>query len=206
MVLWSFFTPKRVLFKAQYLFHYASEYVQTQFLYRQVLGLYKSKVSLVYDALFRRYKAIKNMMHYSEDIKNTYRFACFFFFFFFWGPAKNPRSVACSWSLYIFGTMHHVLDELWTCIDPGPVYTKTDFGLILMHSGRNTVLKQHAFWREKTAIIPLVSRAFAQFFKSRGLFVTGCVTVFAANYSELVSWKVCEDALHWDLNWALNIG
>ena len=28
--------------------------------------------------------------------------------------------------------MHHILNELWTCIDPGPVYTKIEFGLILM--------------------------------------------------------------------------
>ena len=110
--------------RAVYFFHCASKSVQTQFLYGHVLGLYKSKVRLVYDALFQRYKAIKN----------TYRFA--FFFFFFRACKKNRETVL----IYIFGTMHHLLNELWICIDPGPVYTKTEFGLILMHSGKDTGL------------------------------------------------------------------
>ena len=140
------------------------------------MGLYKSKVRLVYDALFRRYKAIdpsrlemRNLIAHPEapttkqrrhpeaamtiwmklssklepyyhipdltregSIKNTYRFA------FFWEPAKNPRNGACSWLLYIFGTMHHILNELWNCIDPGPVYTKTEFGLILRYCALNS--------------------------------------------------------------------
>ena len=119
------FKSKRVLFKAQYLFHCASESVQTQYLYRQVLGLYKSKVRLVYNALFQSYKASKN----------TYRFAVVFFFF--WEPAKKPAKL-CLFLITLW-TMHHILNELWLCIDPISVYTKSEFGLILMSSGRDTV-------------------------------------------------------------------
>ena len=55
LLLWPFFTPIRVLFKAQYLFHCAPESGQTQLLYRQVLGLCL--------------KFVQYMMHRFEDIK-----------------------------------------------------------------------------------------------------------------------------------------